>query len=69
MSCFTELGIIQVAEVHNFTQEDLLTEDVMILDCHNAIYEWVGQHTSTENRELTLDIAKVGCLLYFVLLS
>lgn len=67
MSYYTELEIMQGTEVHNFTQEDLLTEDIMILDCHNAIHEWVGQHTNTDNKERTLDIAKVGCFLCCVL--
>lgn len=48
-----------MTEVHNFTQDDLLSDDIMILDCHNVIYEWVGQHASTEEKELNLDIAKV----------
>lgn len=46
-------------EVHNFTQDDLLSDDVMILDFHNVIYVWVGQHTSPDNKGHTLDIAKV----------
>lgn len=58
-----------MTEVHNFTQEDLLTDDIMILDCHNAIYEWVGQHTSTDNKEFTLEIAKVGCSHFLVLIA
>jgi hypothetical protein len=50
---------VQVTEVHNFTQDDLLTDDVMILDCNNAIYEWVGQNTSTDEKEHVLEVAKV----------
>lgn len=51
--------VLQVLEVHNFTQDDLLSDDVMILDFHNVIYVWVGQHTSPDNKGHTLDIAKV----------
>lgn len=61
---------MQVTEVHNFTQEDLLTDDVMILDCNNAIYEWVGQHTSPDEKEHALEISKVRhsllCLFFFL---
>ena len=52
-------------EVHNFTQDDLLTDDVMILDCNNAIYEWVGHHTTTDEKEHALEIAKVRYSLIF----
>jgi len=60
---------MQVTEVHNFTQDDLLTDDVMILDCHNSFYEWIGQNTSTDEKERALDIAKVRLSLHFVLLD
>ncbi|KAG0601882.1 hypothetical protein M758_11G145100 [Ceratodon purpureus] len=57
-ACNLSKGNLKMIEVHNFMQEDLLSEDIMILDCHNAIYEWVGQHASRDNKELSLDIAK-----------
>ena len=61
---------MQVTEVHNFTQDDLLTDDVMILDCNNAIYEWVGQNTSTDEKEHVLEVAKVwNSLLFFFFLE
>jgi len=47
-----------VTEVHNFTQDDLLTDDVMILDCHNSFYEWIGQNASADQKEHALEIAK-----------
>ncbi|XP_024403822.1 villin-3 isoform X2 [Physcomitrium patens] len=57
-ACSLSRENLKVTEVHNFTQDDLLSDDIMILDCHNVIYEWVGQHASTEEKELNLDIAK-----------
>lgn len=50
---------MQVTEVHNFTQDDLLTDDLMIVDCNNVIYEWIGQNTSADEKEHALEIAKV----------
>jgi len=38
---FESIG--QVKEIHHFTQDDLMTEDVFILDCHTSIFVWVGQ--------------------------
>lgn len=57
-ACSLSQGNLKVIEVHNFTQDDLLTEDIMILDCHNIIYEWIGHNTSTDNKEHSLSIAK-----------
>jgi len=57
-ACSLMKGNLKVLEVHNFTQDDLLSDDVMILDFHNVIYVWVGQHTSPDNKGHTLDIAK-----------
>lgn len=53
------MGTVQVTEVHNFTQDDLLSDDIMILDCHNVVYEWVGQQASSEEKEHSLDVGKV----------
>ncbi|KAK1271407.1 Villin-1 [Acorus gramineus] len=59
--------------------DDLTTEDVLILDCHNEIYVWVGQHSSIIFKEafgigkkfLEADILSEGLLLeiaiYFVM--
>ncbi len=44
----------------NFTQDDLLSEDIMILDGQNAIHVWVGQHTSSNDKVQAWDIAQVS---------
>ncbi|KAG2558439.1 hypothetical protein PVAP13_8NG267200 [Panicum virgatum] len=33
----------QVKGIHHFTQDDLMTEDVFVLDCPTSIFVWVGQ--------------------------
>ncbi|KAL8153349.1 hypothetical protein V2J09_011109 [Rumex salicifolius] len=35
-------GKFQVEEIYNFTQDDLLTEDTLILDTHAEVFVWVG---------------------------
>ncbi|XP_024360709.1 villin-2 isoform X1 [Physcomitrium patens] len=56
--CSLSQGNLKVTEVHNFTQDDLLSDDIMIMDCHNVLYEWVGQHASSEEKEHSLDVGK-----------
>lgn len=34
---------VEVTEVYNFNQDDMMTEDIFILDCHSDIY--VGRAT------------------------
>ncbi|KAI5059133.1 hypothetical protein GOP47_0025452 [Adiantum capillus-veneris] len=47
-SCSMENGQLQVAEVFNFMQNDLLSDEVMILDVHSDIYVWVGQFVNAK---------------------
>jgi hypothetical protein len=49
---------VEVTEVLNFLQDNnLLSEDVMILDCQNATHMWVGQHASNNDEVHSWDIA------------
>ena len=50
---------LQVTEIFNFTQDDLMTEDLFILDCHSDIYVWVGQQLDPKIRLQALSIAEV----------
>ncbi|KAJ0980956.1 hypothetical protein J5N97_009211 [Dioscorea zingiberensis] len=45
------LYLLQVAEVFNFSQDDLLTEDVLILDTHAEIFVWVGHSVDSKDKE------------------
>ncbi|KAG6512301.1 hypothetical protein ZIOFF_030401 [Zingiber officinale] len=49
---------LEVTEIFNFTQDDLMTEDMFILDCHSDIYVWVGQHLDPKLRQQALSIAE-----------
>ncbi|KAL8124790.1 hypothetical protein AgCh_012447 [Apium graveolens] len=43
---------VQVTEIHNFDQDDLMTEDIYILDYHSDIIFWVGQQTMDKQTSL-----------------
>lgn len=51
--------LLQVTEVYNFNQDDLMTEDIFILDCHSDIYVWVGQQVDSKNKLNALSIGEV----------
>ncbi|TVU42082.1 hypothetical protein EJB05_08470, partial [Eragrostis curvula] len=53
-----QLDVIKVKEIHHFTQDDLMTEDVFILDCHSDIFVWVGQQVDVKVRVQALDIGE-----------
>ncbi|KAH0873490.1 hypothetical protein HID58_070852 [Brassica napus] len=48
----------QVTEIYNFTQDDLMTEDIFIVDCHPEIFVWVGQEVVPKNKLLALTIGE-----------
>ncbi|MBA0708478.1 hypothetical protein Golax_023589, partial [Gossypium laxum] len=50
--------LMQVTEIYNFTQDDLMTEDIFILDCHSDIFVWVGQQVDTKNKLQALTIGQ-----------
>lgn len=63
---------MQVVEIYNFTQDDLMTEDIFILDCHSDIFVWVGQQVDSKDRMHALTIGEVwlfriclDAMLYF----
>ncbi|XP_062077516.1 villin-4-like [Humulus lupulus] len=53
-----ELSLLQVTEIYNFTQDDLMTEDIFILDCHSDIFVWVGQQVDSKNKLQALTIGE-----------
>ncbi|XP_042003124.1 villin-4-like [Salvia splendens] len=57
-SCTLTKGDLKVTEVYNFDQDDLMTEDIFILDCHADVYVWVGQQVDTKNKLNALSIAE-----------
>ncbi|WOK94066.1 villin-4-like [Canna indica] len=57
--CDISKDSLKVTEIHNFTQDDLMTEDVYILDCHSDIFVWIGQHVDSKIKSQALSIAEV----------
>lgn len=51
-------GKFEIEEVYNFTQDDLLTEDILILDTHAEVYVWVGQSVDPKEKQNAFEIGK-----------
>ncbi|KAJ1433461.1 Villin/Gelsolin [Sesbania bispinosa] len=47
-----------VTEIYNFSQDDLMTEDIFVLDCHSEIFVWVGQQVDPKSRMKALTIGE-----------
>ncbi|KAL6987152.1 Villin-2 [Sarracenia purpurea var. burkii] len=50
--------IWQVEEVYNFSQDDLLTEDILILDTHAEVFVWVGQFVDSNEKQNAFEIGQ-----------
>jgi len=55
--CSENSGAFTVEEVFNFSQEDLIPDDVMILDVYKEVYVWVGRDARREEKENALRLA------------
>ncbi|KAK8609209.1 hypothetical protein V6N13_025515 [Hibiscus sabdariffa] len=51
-------GKFEVEEVYNFSQDDLLTEDILILDTHAEVFVWVGQSVDTKEKRNVFEIGQ-----------
>ncbi|XP_022966159.1 villin-3-like isoform X2 [Cucurbita maxima] len=51
-------GRLQVEEIFNFSQDDLLTEDILILDTHAEVFVWVGQLVDTKEKQAAFEIGQ-----------
>nr|DAD42434.1 TPA_asm: hypothetical protein HUJ06_000664 [Nelumbo nucifera] len=45
-------------EVYNFSQDDLLPEDIMILDTHAEVFIWVGQCVDSKEKQKAFEIGE-----------
>lgn len=55
---------MQLYQIHNFKQDDLLTEDVYIIDVLSSIFIWVGQQVEAKTKTQKLAIGEVLFLLF-----
>lgn len=57
-ACAFEKGTLKPTEVFNFTQDDLLTEDIMVLDTRSEVFIWIGQHANSKLKQQSFDIGQ-----------
>jgi len=55
--CSTNGGHFHVEEIFNFSQDDLIDDDVMILDTYTEVFVWVGNKSSREEKDTALTTA------------
>ncbi|OIS99289.1 PREDICTED: villin-3-like [Nicotiana attenuata] len=51
-------GKFEVEEIYNFSQDDLLTEDVLLLDTHAEVFVWIGQSADSKEKQSAFDIGQ-----------
>ncbi|CAI9779484.1 unnamed protein product [Fraxinus pennsylvanica] len=51
-------GKFEVEEIYNFVQDDLLTEDILILDTHAEVFVWVGQSVDSKEKQIAFEIGQ-----------
>lgn len=47
---------LKVKEIFNFTQDDLTTEDVLVLDSYSEIFVWIGHNSAVKSKQQALSI-------------
>ena len=56
----TYLSSFTVNEIVEFTQQDLVTDDVFLLDAYDTIYIWIGDDSRQEEKDMCQDFAFVS---------
>ncbi|CAL9044118.1 unnamed protein product [Musa banksii] len=51
-------GKLEVTEVYNYSQDDLLTEDMLVLDTHAEVFLWIGQSVDSKDKQKAFDIGQ-----------
>jgi len=44
--CSNVSGYFYVQEIFNFTQEDMLNDDIMLLDAYSTVFMWIGNRSN-----------------------
>lgn len=57
-SCTFLKGNLKITEIHNFTQDDLMAEDVFILSCCSDVFVWVGHQVDSNTKLHALNIGE-----------
>ncbi|URE45106.1 Villin headpiece domain, partial [Musa troglodytarum] len=56
-----------VNEVFNYSQDDLLTEDMLLFDTHAEVFVWIGHSVDSNEKQNAFDIGQVLAELSFYL--
>jgi len=49
--CSNVTGSFRLEEAHNFVQDDLINDDVMILDLYSEVHVWIGKDSQKEEKD------------------
>jgi hypothetical protein len=55
--CSDVTGVFAVEEIFNFSQEDMIDDDVMLLDIYTAVYLWVGSNSQDSEKVAAMGVA------------
>lgn len=55
--CSNQTGTFKCTEIYGFAQEDLDTDDVMLLDTYHEVFLWIGKDSNKLERESALTAA------------
>jgi hypothetical protein len=56
--CTNMTGVFDVTEVYNFSQEDLIDDDVMLLDVYTSVMLWVGSGANEIEKRSAVETAQ-----------
>lgn len=56
--CSNATGAFSVDEICNFTQEDLIIDDCMLLDCVTSVFLWVGSNANKDEKKQAIETAQ-----------
>ncbi|XP_074566292.1 villin-2-like [Curcuma longa] len=51
-------GKLKVSEIFNYSQDDLMTEDMLILDTHAEVFVWIGQSVDSKDKQTAFEIGQ-----------
>lgn len=65
--CSNARGKFHVEEIVDFNQNDLESDDVMILDAFTEIFVWLGRASNTDEKKSALETVLVSFVFFFIL--
>ncbi|KAL8136611.1 hypothetical protein V2J09_002612 [Rumex salicifolius] len=58
VALFEPMIVLKVEEIYNFIQDDLLTEDTLILDTHAEVFVWVGHTVDPKEKQKAFEMGE-----------